>query len=36
MEDQKARLKQLILDAEALMQTAKAESRQIVRSAEIQ
>lgn len=36
MEDQKARLKQLILDAEALMQTAKAEARQIVGSAEIQ
>ncbi len=36
MEDQKARLKQLILDAESLMQTAKAEARQIVSSAEIQ
>jgi vacuolar-type H+-ATPase subunit H len=36
MEAQKAKLKQLILDAETLMQTAKSEARQIVASAEAQ
>ena len=36
MVDQRAKLKQLILDAEALMQTARAESRQIVANAEHQ
>lgn len=36
MEEQKAKLKQLILDAEALIGSAKAEARHIVRSAEIQ
>jgi vacuolar-type H+-ATPase subunit H len=36
MDEQKAKLKQLILDAESLMQKAKAEARQIVDSAEMQ